>query len=205
VTVSTATVSQEAQLVSTILGEYVTIALDGTDHGDVYVGRRQDDRTYVLHPMLPSQHPPRAGQTVKCVSVAGHWTTTVRSAKDGVLEVQVPSWVTRPAPRRAVRVPMEHALWLHVGDRQVAGRLRDLSQGGAAVLLERHVHLAPGIALRATLPPGDLPATVRSIRAHEHPLLDVAGLSWGTLDAACRSWVAAQVGAAVAKRFRSRV
>jgi hypothetical protein len=174
-------------------GEYVTVSADGVDPGAVYIGVRAADRRLVLHAMLPSEHPRRVGELVQCTSAAGRWTARVLIAGDGVLELQVPRWLNRSAQRRSVRVPSELAVWVQLDGEKVAGRLIDLSPGGGAVLLERGTVVAAGVAVRCCLPPGELPAVVRSVRGHEHPLLSVAGLSWMTLDAACSSWVAAHV------------
>jgi hypothetical protein len=78
---------------------------------------------------------------------------------------------------------------------KVAGRLLDLSLGGAAVLFEHSEVVAPGGSVRCSLPPGDVRATVSSVRAHEHPLLLVAGLSWTNLDDAGVTWISRQVSA----------
>jgi hypothetical protein len=181
------------------LGQYVTVSGDEHQRGAVYVGvRHDDDRTIRLHPVLPSDQVWRVGQPVWCTSVAGRWTSTVRAVDVGVLQLQVPEWLNRATQRRTVRVRLEHAVWLHLGEVRLAGRLRDLSLGGAAVLLERRDDLTPGREVRVTLPAGDTRATIRSARTHEHPLLRVVGISWSHLDGACSSWI----GKAVAEQGR---
>ncbi len=184
------------------LGQYVTVSRDDNDGGTVYVGVPHDDRTIRMHPVLPSDQSWRVGQPVWCTSVAGRWTSTIRAVDDGILQLQVPEWVKRAAQRRTARVRLEHPVWLHLDGDRLAGRLRDLSLGGAAVLLERRDGLTPGRNVRVTLPVGDTEATIRSARAHKHPLLRVLGISWTHLDRGCSTWVGTTV-AEEARRARA--
>lgn len=177
-------------------GEYVTISPDGIGPEAMYVAVRSDHRNLVLHAMLPAERPLQVGELVQCTSDRGRWTARVRAVGDGVLELTVPRWLDRSAQRRHLRVQVEQQVWLHFNRETVAGRLLDLSLGGAAVVLERDGDVAPGLAIRCAAPPGDLWAAVTSVRSHEHPLLLVLGLSWKQLGDTGSIWIAREVGTA---------
>jgi hypothetical protein len=194
------TISETGQALT--LGQYVTVSSGDDDRGTVYVGVRQDARTLLLHPVVGAHPHLQVAQEVRCSSVAGQWSTTIRAIDDGVLELAVPAWVSRSARRNSIRVPSSLRLEVGLGTDTFSGRLRDLSAGGASVLVERHVGLARGRSVTCLLPAGPAGATIRSVRPHDHPLLCVVGLSWQPLDAACTAWVASEVADAATRRFR---
>lgn len=177
------------------IGRHVTVAFDGAPDGEAYVAVRQDDRSLVLHPVRQSGTHPRLGERVRCSSVAGEWATTVSSCRDGELELSLPRWLSRGVQRRWRRVLVACPVRVQIAGGEWAGRLQDVSVGGAAVMLERAADLRPGAAVSLALAGGTATATVRSVRAHAHPLLVVAGVSWNRLDPSAREWLVAEVAA----------
>ena len=174
-------------------GDYVTVSSQGVGPDVVYVGVGSGHRSLTLYAMLPADRSPSVGDWVQCTNAVGRWTARVQAAGDGRLELQVPRWLNRSAQRRSIRVPTQQPVWLYLDEERVAGRLLDLSSGGAAVLFEHSEVVAPGGTVRCRLPLGDLRATVTSVRAHEHALLLVAGLSWMDLSDPGFAWVSGRL------------
>jgi hypothetical protein len=145
------------------------------------------------------------GARVQCLSVAGLWHAVVSDVNGDELSLQLPEWAGRAARRRHRRVPCEVPVEVHADGERVAGRMVDISLGGASVLLERLDSLRPGVALGVRLPSGEVPATVSTVRAHHHPGLRVVGLAWARLDSAAATWVGRQVAAAAAAVRRSQL
>jgi hypothetical protein len=160
-----------------------------------YVAVSQDARSLVLHLSQRSEIQPRLNERVTCVSVAGTWTTTVLACRDGAIELVVPDWLSRDAPRRWRRALVDHSISLSSNGEEWAGRLQDVSAGGAAVMVERRAAPREGDSVDVVLPVGVSRAVVCSVRPHAHPLLVVVGLSWRRLDPEAQSWIGAEMAA----------
>lgn len=175
------------------VGRFVTVSFKAAPSGLGFELVEHAGSSLRLKPLYSRGALPFEGERVECRSSAGQWTTTVRSTRDGLLELAPPRWLERPAQRRWRRVPVDHAVAVHLGERTWAARLQDVSMKGAAVLLERSAGVRPGDALTIDVPGGSIQATIRSVRHHSQRLLVVAGVAYDRLEPAALRFVAAAV------------
>lgn len=171
------------------LGQYVTVASREGATGTAHVGVRHTAGTVVLHPLVAGRQPFVTGQTVFCSSTAGHWSTQVQAVDDDALHLAAPSWLARRTQRQQVRVPCSDRVQLEVAGRRFSGRCRDVSAGGAAVVIEHTAQLGPGVVVASSVPPGGTLGTVQSVRPHDHPLLRVVGIAWSSLEPVGAAWL----------------
>ena len=178
----------------TALGPFVTVHFrDAPAAGAGFALVREQGGSLYLEPLGPRSTMPFVGERVHCRSATGQWTTTALSTTGGILELAAPRWLSRSSMRRGRRVVVEAPVEVRVGDETSwAGRLRDVSMKGAAVLVERAADLKPGDTVAIRLGGGAIQATVRSVR-HFERLLVVVGLSFDRLEAPALRWVAAAV------------
>ena len=173
----------------------MTVCADAPD-GDVYCTVAATNGLLVLRPARPPRQTLRRGDRVECVSVVGLWHTSVEDVNDREMSVRLPAWASRAARRKHRRVPADVPVKLSAGgSRPVAGRLVDISLGGASVLMEPLEGLRPGAAVSVVLPSGDASAVVSTVRTHDHPGLRVVGIAWKSLGPESAPWVGRQVAA----------
>lgn len=160
-----------------------------------YILKETRGTTLVVAPVRASLELPSAGERVSCVSVAGWWTAVVVSSDDGVVVLDQPAWMRRPAQRFHRRVPLVVPVGVRVPgeDRSWPSQLVDLSLGGAAVLVESTLPDRAALRVECDLPQGRAQGVARSRRVHAHPGLVVVGVQWAGLDAKAQAWVNRQV------------
>lgn len=174
------------------LGRFVTITFRDAPRGLPFALAGEAPGSIRLDPLHARGQLPFVGERVHCRSTVGEWTTTVLSTSDGVLVLAAPRWLARAARRRGRRVTLDAPVTVDAAGEQWAGRLRDLSMKGAAVLVERGARVRPGDTVRIDVEGGTIQATVRSVRPHQR-LLVVLGVSFDRLEATALRWVAATV------------
>lgn len=178
-----------------LMGRYVTVCPDASEVGDVYRTVAAVDGLLLMRAAQRPRQTLQRGARVQCVSVAGLWHALVEHVKEDEVSVRLPDWAARSARRKHRRVPSDVAVELHIDGKRFAGRLVDISLGGASMLMERLDSLHPGLVISVRLPPGDASAMVSSVRAHHHPSLRVVGVAWMSLDSRSAPWVGRQVAA----------
>lgn len=140
--------------------------------------------------------PPAVGTRLRCRSSAGYWEATVARHGDDHLVLTLPAWTRRPTQRSSVRVPLDLVpVELTVRGRPWAGRLVDLSVGGAGVIVEDRHELHVGARVQVRLPDTNPAATIVNRRAHDHRLLRVLGLAWASSGAGS-GWARDQISRA---------
>ena len=70
---------------------------------------------------------------MRCISIAGWWSSTIEAVHDDVVALAHPAWLSREARREHVRVPTEYQILVQAADRDTwcSGQLQDLSLGGS--------------------------------------------------------------------------
>lgn len=153
-------------------------------------------QTLIAEPVAGGGSLPAAGTTIRCRSSAGIWEAQVQRTEGERLHLALPAWTARATPRASVRVPMDlMPIECRVGSHSWAGRLLDLSVGGAGVVIERLAGQRTGARPALVLPGGQVQGVVVARRDHDHPLLVVMGIAFDQRDDAARRWIAGQVSA----------
>lgn len=183
-------------LAGEMLGRYVTVSFAAVPEGVSCSVLAEDERRLRLRPLTRLDPVPAPGEPVTCLGSLGRWTTTALACGAARLELATPRWRTRNPHRRWRRVALAAPVTLATPAGPFAGRLQDATRHGAAVLVERAVGLRVGDPVRVEVPGGGIEATVRSVRAHAHPLLVVLGLAFERPDRTALHWIGELVASA---------
>jgi hypothetical protein len=185
--------TQPGEAAGAVLGRYVTLRPAAVGAGEVYEVVEHTAETLTLLPVLPERAIPGVGEDVVCEAGLGEWAAVVRQRHGDRVVIPVPAWIRRSRRRAGYRVPCSAVAHLSLGHTIWAARLEDLSTGGGAITMDAAVPLQEGMAILCLLPQGSTVAEVRSVRSHEHDLLQVVGVAWSEPDDAAREWLRRKV------------